>query len=391
MRRKRPDTSNSCSNLPVNSSVRRSPFLVTYWEGGKHWIYNYLTRTKHEGTASTLAILEATSQWTVRAEVRGALDDEGDVDAAIDDMVTNGLLDATGRKPSATESALSAWSRWNPVGGFFHAATKTLGTPPVDGKPRELAAFRFERDFPPALKHYTDRPRVKLPLSKPAKLPADVLQQRRTWREFGARKLTLAEISTLLGTTFGVQQWMDSGYGQFVALKSSPSGGARHSIEAYVLAFEVEGLECGTYHYCPDTHALTLLPPSTSKELLKTFVPEQPGFHDPAAFIVMTSVFARMQYKYPHPHAYRVVLLDAGHLGQTFALVATSLRLAPFCTAAIDAPRIEQHLEIDGIGEGVVFAVGVGARPDGKDWAPHHDRSLENPRMKPPAFADRLY
>jgi nitroreductase len=83
-----------------------------------------------------------------------------------------------------------------------------------------------------------------------------------------------------------------------------------------------------------------------------------------------------------------VVLLDAGHLGQTFALAATSLGLAPFCTAAIDDPRIEQHLGVDGIDEAVLFAVGVGARPEGKAWAPDHDGSWV-PETTPPAWAAR--
>jgi nitroreductase len=59
------------------------------------------------------------------------------------------------------------------------------------------------------------------------------------------------------------------------------------------------------------------------------------------------------------------VLLDAGHICQTFCLVATSLRLAPFCTMALADSRIERDLGIDGVSEVVVYAAGVGMRPDG--------------------------
>ena len=57
----------------------------------------------------------------------------------------------------------------------------------------------------------------------------------------------------------------------------------------------------------------------------------------------MTAVFPRTMWKYQHVRAYRVVLLDAGHLCQTFCLVATWLGLAPFCTAALKDTLIEKR------------------------------------------------
>jgi SagB-type dehydrogenase family enzyme len=74
----------------------------------------------------------------------------------------------------------------------------------------------------------------------------------------------------------------------------------------------------------------------------------------------MTAVFSRVMWKYRQPRAYRVVLLDAGHLCQTFCLVATWLGLAPFCTAALKDTLIEQNLRLDGISESVLYIAGVG-------------------------------
>jgi hypothetical protein len=64
------------------------------------------------------------------------------------------------------------------------------------------------------------------------------------------------------------------------------------------------------------------------------------------------------------------VLAEAGHLAQTFCLVATWLGLAPFCTMALADTRIERDLGIDGVSESVLYAAGVGGRPAGLDWAP---------------------
>jgi SagB-type dehydrogenase family enzyme len=77
----------------------------------------------------------------------------------------------------------------------------------------------------------------------------------------------------------------------------------------------------------------------------------------------MTAVFPRTMWKYRHARAYRVVLLDAGHLCQTFCLVSTWLGLAPFCTAALKDTLIEEDLGIDGIRESILYIAGVGLPP----------------------------
>jgi hypothetical protein len=60
------------------------------------------------------------------------------------------------------------------------------------------------------------------------------------------------------------------------------------------------------------------------------------------------------------PRAYRTVLLDAGHVCQTFCLVSTWLGLAPFCTMALRDTLIEKDLGLDGIAESVLYIAGVG-------------------------------
>jgi nitroreductase len=86
-------------------------------------------------------------------------------------------------------------------------------------------------------------------------------------------------------------------------------------------------------------------------------------------------VFPRVQWKYSFARAYRVVLLEAGHFCQTFCLIATWLKLAPFCTAALADSTIEQALGVDGATESVLYAMGVGTRPAGAPWTPWPDRN----------------
>jgi nitroreductase len=85
--------------------------------------------------------------------------------------------------------------------------------------------------------------------------------------------------------------------------------------------------------------------------------------------MLMTAVFPRSHWKYEMPFTYRVIASEAGHLCQTFCLLATSLGLAPFCTQALAESKIERDLGIDGITEAVLYAAGVGVRPRGVTWA----------------------
>jgi SagB-type dehydrogenase family enzyme len=199
---------------------------------------------------------------------------------------------------------------------------------------------------------------------------AEVLLARRTWREFSNRALEVSELSTLLWLTCGIQHWVKLPYpiGR-VALKTSPSGGARHPLEAYVAALRVRGLAPGLYHYSPDRHRLELLRKGCTARQCSSYLAGQWWYDAAGAIMFMTAVFERNQWKYPDAAAYRTVILDAGHLCQTFCLTATWLGLAPFCTMAMKDSNVERDLGVDGITESVLYAAGVGTKPQ-KDWAP---------------------
>lgn len=188
------------------------------------------------------------------------------------------------------------------------------------------------------------------------------LEQRRTGRSFSARPVSLDQLATVLQLTWGVTSIRnDPGVG-VVALKTSPSGGARHPVEVYCVPLNVSDLEPAVYHYCAGRHALSRLatPPDLEATLLAV-VTHQPWVSRAAAAFIMTGVTQRSGWKYPQSHAYRVLLLDAGHLGQTFHLVCTALGLSPWTSAAIDEDAAERFLSLtDDPGEVVLYAAACG-------------------------------
>ncbi len=126
------------------------------------------------------------------------------------------------------------------------------------------------------------------------------------------------------------------------------------------MVLRVEHLSPGIYHYSPVRHELIELRTGQFDALAVELCANQEWVGDAAAVFFMTATVERSMWKYRQSHAYRVICLDAGHLGQTFHLVCTELGLVPFTTAALAAERVESELGLDGIREFPVYAAATG-------------------------------
>jgi SagB-type dehydrogenase family enzyme len=369
--------------------VRRSRSLVAHWAGGRLVIQNYATGGSYDGPPLASAILSAADRWTRCDDIATSLGhaDPATIAEVIDELVAaDALLTMDGGSTEA-DRALERLSGWNPAVGFYHRSTRDVKFT-EGGESRTKAVLTLRPHAPPEPKTYPEATSVALPdYARRGSFP-EALLGRRTWRRFGTGSVSLAQMSSLMGLTWGVQRWVKAGEKHRLALTTSPSGGALHSLEAYALVFDVDGIDPGTYHYDADRHCLERLSPRLSTELLPGMLPAQRAYHDPCVLVFMSSVFTRVYWKYDHPRAYRVILLEAGHCAQTFCLVATWLGLAPFCTAALGDSAIERHLGIDGITESVLYAVGAGTRPRGLKWAPDPDNP-DPPPTEPPGHANR--
>jgi len=345
---------------------RRAPHVVSFWQDDRLLFANYATGRRVAAAPLVTEILHVCGRWRSFEALAAHFDEYSDVSlrAAIDTLERHGLLTRSNRRPDPRDRAMEAWSAWNPAAGFFHFSTKDVR---FRGD-RAFTARRLQRKFkadppPPAVKRYPRARALALPAVATENAFAKVLLERRTWREFSRRPVTLGDLSTLLGLTWRIQWWRRlPGIGR-QARKTSPSGGSLHPIELYVLVRNVEGVKPGLYHYAADRHRLELLRAGATRAQIVRYLPTQTFYGTAAAVMLMTAVFARTRWKYEFPRAYRVILAEAGHLCQTFCLTATWLGLAPFCTMALADSKIEKDLGIDGITESVIYAAGVGVRP----------------------------
>jgi SagB-type dehydrogenase family enzyme len=346
---------------------------VSYWTSAGLMVENYATGQRVRGAPLVLDVLDAFARWHPLEHLHRGLPSHPhrSLAALVDALVQLTLIQRSDRPHHPAEAALVGWNGWTPAAAFFHRATKDVaysGDLAVSG--RRMRAKARREPMPPAIKRYRGAPRIELPRAATDGEFPQVLLARRTWRQFARQPADLKSLATILGLTFGVQRWAELPRIGKVALKTSPSGGARHPIECYVLALRIKGLGRGLYHYRPDRHVLEQLTSGATPHQVSRYLPGQGWYGDASGLVLMTAVFARTQWRYPFARAYRVVLAESGHLAQTFCLVASWLGLAPFCTMALADSAIERDLGIDGAAESILYVAGFGARPDGVAWAP---------------------
>jgi SagB-type dehydrogenase family enzyme len=349
--------------------VRRSSHLVAYWRHGSLFARNYATRQVVQVTPFICQLLDSCGDWTTLEEVAARLgvSSPADLRRLLSHLAATDLLEVAGRSQAPNVRAMARLDAWNPVAGFFHTSTKDVRILPARRSVRDDAG---RRSMPPVVKRYPPAtPSIELPKPRDESEFSRVLRERRTWRRFSSKPIGRNDLATLLGLTSGVQQWVTSA-GQKLALKTSPSGGARHSIETYVVVRDVAQVKPGVYHYAPDRHALEKIRGPVSLKRLRDYLPNSGYFAMASAMVFFTTIFERILWRYPYSRAYRAALVEAGHLCQTFCLTATWLGLAPYCVMGLADSLIERDLGIDGIRESVLYCAGVGRPPAGSSWAP---------------------
>lgn len=348
-----------------SARYRRSRHVLCYWTDVGAVIYNYATAVQAQGTDLLWQCLDFCDDWRTPSEVRRAVAPRlahSVLLELLESLVSATFVEASDRRRIAKEERMDAWKHWNPSAGFFHTVSRQCSWGDRTSFSRKLSAKARAVGLPPSVKP-SGLARFALPAVRRTTPLSKLLLERKTWRRFGRRPIERIELAELLRWTSGITHWLTiPGLGE-VPLKTSPSGGARHPIETYVVVLRVRDVAAGVYRYAPERHELDLLRAGSSRAELRKLIPKQPWFADAALVIFFTALFERSQWRYEFPRAYRSVLIEAGHVCQTFLLAATSLGLAPFSTMAIDDKRLEALLGVDGISEAVLYAAGAGTRP----------------------------
>jgi SagB-type dehydrogenase family enzyme len=350
----------------VKRTVRRfvrSPNLVAYWKDGAFVLEEFVRRRRISVAPYVVPLLLAFEKpRTIPDAARGfSRFERRSVERGLQSLADLGFLQVVGAKRPMRD-LFQVWEESFPA-VYYQFASKDIPyitdtSAKVDyvrGRLAEAPQPRFHKTYPKAKQ-------VSVPETgseRNTSLEA-VLRQRRTVREFGRGRVRLSDFGTLIRGTWGQTGFIDADPLGRLVVKTSPSAGARHPIECYVVAWKVEDLPAGLYHYSVRRDRLEQLRLGDFRAEAVRMASKQQWIRGAAFLCIMTAVTDRVFWKYRLPDAYRVFFLDAGHLAQTFALLATSLGLGSFTTAALQETRIERFCGLDGVQEFPVYLCGAG-------------------------------
>ncbi|WP_043264326.1 SagB/ThcOx family dehydrogenase [Streptomyces sp. CT34] len=361
---------------------RRSRCLTCYWRDGMFVVHPYPHGTPTSLHPVAAEVLSTFEDWTEPAEAAKALDHltPDTVEEALSALTEAGaLLPEDSPQANHDQEIDRHWSAWAPEASFLHYATQNdyLDTE-INIQDPDLAPELAQ--MPPLFTTYADAPRHPLPRPR-ADLRApyeQVLHTRRTHRDFTPEAVSQETLATLLSTVFGPVDFIDSGHGALYR-RTSPSGGSRQELDAYLGALNVTGLPAGWYHYNGLEHSLELRAEGLTRGEAAHLCGDQEWAGQAAFLVVLAARLERMSVKYRTPRCYRVCLLNAGHLGQTFVLTATALGLGPVQTGAFNDALIAERCRLDNAGDTPLYVLAAGhPSPSG----PH-----EPPPATPTAFA----
>lgn len=298
-------------------------------------------------------------------------------------LVAKGLrIGAAGANEAQAIAEAQVGLGWHPLAAAYHAATRWSGQCGEEGvrdhsdeaHAARLAAMVEANGPPPTpfYEHPGGAPAQRLPTPDTTSGLWDVFRQRRTCRHYRTDVALPAQaLSDLLYGTFGMIGQTELAPGITAVKKTSASGGALHPVEAFPLVVKVEGLQPGLYHYRVRDHALSLLQPMGEDEARAAVSAHTIGqiyFAEAHAVVFHVARADRNHWKYRrHAKAYKVLFLDSGHLSQTFYLLAASMGLGAFYTAAINDADIDRQLGLDPRSQFVIGANGVGIPDTGRD------------------------
>jgi SagB-type dehydrogenase family enzyme len=344
--------------------LRRARCLIARWEDGAFVVENYVSARQTALAPIIVQLLGDADSYAPREEITERLSSVPRMDDVVDELIAQDLLLVKGSAIDVRDREIAETWEWGDDARYLHYTTQlTVYEESLDRESDELA--RRARDQPPPSTFKDcDGFSIELPEAFAGHTGDfwDVLRTRRTRRLFSGEPITLADFNSVLSWTWGATTILDDAeLGEYV-LKTSPSGGSRHPVEVYPVVLRVEGIASGVYHYSVRRHMLEEIRSSISGDTVVKLCADQHWVASAGAVFFMTAVLPRTMWKYHQSHAYRVLHLDAGHLGQTFHLVCTRLGLSPFTTAAINAPAVESELGVDGVREVALYAAAVGGR-----------------------------
>ena len=212
-------------------------------------------------------------------------------------------------------------------------------------------------------KVYQAAPAVALP--EPALVPESIttlLRARKSCRDYQGTSVSLVDLSTILYWSMSELLFDKEAADAPDNFKRRPhpSGGAKYPLEAYIVTDAHTDLGSAVHHYRPDIHQLEKVKELTDtqvsalkKSYCYEFVPEIP------VMVIFTYIMERNVPKYG-TFGTKIALIEAGHIGQNIATIATACGVGSVMLAGGDFNSMDSLFGFDSHNESAFYTVGLG-------------------------------
>ncbi|PZD93085.1 hypothetical protein DNH61_25230 [Paenibacillus sambharensis] len=208
------------------------------------------------------------------------------------------------------------------------------------------------------------------------KLLSEVLAERRSslFREMNS-DWTKFDLFSLLHHALGVTAAKEivffptpgESYNYVLNHRAYPSGGGIYPIEHYIYSRGIDGIEDGLYRFHPDSSVLSREADPIDDHQLEAFFPmttykddvNTESLYQVKALMFMVSNYKHSSQKYGLL-AYKLALLEAGHIGQNIQLCATALSKKTALLCGYYEDTVERFLGLDPAHKNCLYIIALG-------------------------------
>jgi SagB-type dehydrogenase family enzyme len=337
---------------------------MSWNENDKITLYNYNEYTKVLVSKEVMKIVDALSTWTTIQEMSDKFQiSKESLTSILEQLSKLQIIDKSNQAKQDTH--VSYTKLWDPIDLAMQRQRSYGGSYPMSDRVGKS---------PDPIKHMEGISSVNLAVPQVASQNSrnllEILEDRKSNRQYGNRYLTLNELSNFLYHSARVKRILKTKNGTLTR-RPYPSGGARYALEIYIANNRIRDIKKGIHFYDPLKHQLDLISENnTYRRKFNNLTRDVSTAvsRDPDVILIITAVFARTMWKYDKL-SLSLMLTDLGCLYQTMYLVATQMNLAPCPIGKTQEHLVKNWLNLNWFEESHIgtFLLGVPEKDQSKN------------------------
>lgn len=323
--------------------------------------YNFIKKSSFSCTETILSLLHRLANWHSLRQICDEFPSfsQNDLASCLNDLVKfGGIVKKDSAEQVDEDQKIGSWE-WGIPSALLHFSEQDRSFMSIEQA--ELAQSAAAKiSAPPSLylEHANDSNAIDLVNTLATNELLSLMARRRTVREVLPSTLSQQALADCLFAGLGITGETENCVGK-LPLKMTPSGGARNPYEAYVLVNSVDSMEAGAFHYSAKQHNLARIG-DVNESSASVLLGNQDWADNMSCTIFLCAHFERTMWKYKDNNAYRVVLIEAGHIAQNIMIAATSHNLTACPTAALAHGKIAKLFKLNNQNISPIYALTIG-------------------------------